>query len=427
MRIDRRGFLVGGLAALGAAALPWPLRRALAQAAPVRRNLLVVFAQGGWDITFALDPKPDLQTVDAPPGTVQRFAEIDVFTDESRPGVTAFFERWASEVAVVRGIQTRSIAHPVCTRRMLTGSPDPSRPDLAAIAAHEAGRDLPVPYLVLGNAAFTGPLAASAGRVGTTNQIIALIDPAQGYPRPADSPRPGPQFIPDAQDRDLIRNYLKARAERERATRGALGYNARRIADFQASLDRAEALRPFARAFGDRGITLGLEQQIPIALEAISQGVAWSVILDTRLPWDTHTGNAAQGQYWNLTFTQLGALFEALASRPGRQAGKKMIDETVVVVMSEMSRTPKLNNTQGKDHWPVTACLVGGAGVRGGRVYGRSDDLVDSVPIDLETGEPKDGGRQLLTENLVAGLLELLGVDPSPWFPGVPPFRGLMA
>ena len=427
MAIKRRDFLLGGLTMLGAAAAPWPLRRALAQTPKAPRHLIVVFAQGGWDITFALDPKPDLQTVDAPPGTVRRFAEMDLFVDDSRPNVTAFFDAWASEVSVVRGIQTRSIAHPVCTRRMLTGTPDPSRPDLAAILAHEAGRDLPVPYLVLGNAAFTGPLAASSGRVGTTNQIIALIDPEQGYPRPSDSPRPGPQFVPDAKDRDLIRRYLSARAERERATRGALGANRRRIDDFQKSLERAEALRPFASAFGGRGVTLGLEQQIPIALEALQRGIAWSVLLDTRLPWDTHTGNAAQGRYWDMTFTQLRTLFDELASRPGRQTGTKMIDETVVLVMSEMSRTPKLNSTQGKDHWPVTACLVGGAGIRGGRVFGRSDDLVDSVPIDLETGEPDPDGRQLLTDNLVAGLLEGLGVDPGRWLPGTLPFRGLLA
>jgi hypothetical protein len=51
-----------------------------------------------------------------------------------------------------------------------------------------------------------------------------------------------------------------------------------------------------------------------------------------------------------------------------------MLDDTLVVVMSEFGRTPKLNPFAGRDHWPnaYTQILAGG-GVRGGQVYGASD------------------------------------------------------
>ena len=51
-----------------------------------------------------------------------------------------------------------------------------------------------------------------------------------------------------------------------------------------------------------------------------------------------------------------------------------MLDDTLVVVIGEFGRTPKINKTAGRDHWPncYSAVLAGG-GVKGGQVYGRSD------------------------------------------------------
>jgi len=89
--------------------------------------------------------------------------------------------------------------------------------------------------------------------------------------------------------------------------------------------------------------------------------------------------------------------------------------------------TPKLNANGGKDHWPVASGLVFGAGVRGGRTYGASDDSLGARTIDLATGEPSEAGRQLQTGNLLAGVLTLAGVDPAPHFPDVEPFRAFIA
>jgi len=415
--MDRRDFLVGSAALLGGALLP-----GAAPALP-RRQLVVVLASGGWDVTWALDPKQGSDAVDAPSGAVRRFGRSEILVDPARPSVASFFERFGAITAVVSGIQVRSVAHPTCSRRILTGSAATDAPDVAAAVAHALGRDLPLPYLVLGDTAFTGPLAASSGRVGTTNQLQALLDPALDFPDGS----PGSRFVPDAADEDLIRRWLEARAERELATRAQRGANRSRVIDFLESLERGDALKAHRAAFGSRGITLELGQQIAVAIEALRNDVAWSVLVDSRLPWDTHANNVAQGPLHEALFAGLGTLVDRLATLEGRTAGNRMIDETVVLVLSEMSRTPRLNATAGKDHWPFTSALVIGAGVAGGRTVGGTDDRLVGLPVDLATGAVDPAGRALLPENLVAGVLELAGADPSPWLPGVEPLRGIHA
>jgi hypothetical protein len=339
--------------------------------------------------------------------------------------VTSFFEAYAPITAVVRGISVRSIAHPECKKRMLTGTASSASPDLGAICAHELGRDLPLPYLILGDEAFTGPLASSAGRVGLTNQITALLDPAQAYPAPAGAPYPQPAFIPSADDEAAIRAYVTATAERERAVRGALGYNRARVDDFLDSLERSDRLRPFADGFGGRGRNLLLADQADLAAQVVEQGISRAVMLDSRLQWDTHNRNEDQAGHHEALFAALSLLVADLAARPGSAAGATLLDETVVVVVSEMSRTPRLNAQGGKDHWPVTSMLVIGAGVRGGRALGGTTDAVEAAPVDLSTGERSAGGTTLQSENVAAGVLELVGVDPGLYLPGVEPLRGL--
>ncbi|MEM6997068.1 MAG: DUF1501 domain-containing protein, partial [Myxococcota bacterium] len=110
---------------------------------------------------------------------------------------------------------------------------------------------------------------------------------------------------------------------------------------------------------------------------------------------------------------------------PGSRAGNNLLDETVVVVFSEMSRTPLLNGTGGKDHHPVTSALVFGGGVAGGRAYGGTDDNVRSQLVDFETGEVDDDGGTLTTASLLAGVVELAGADASEYVTNASPFSAI--
>src|SRR6185503_20865649 len=113
-----------------------------------------------------------------------------VQTGPSRPSVDGFFTKYGALAASVRGISVGSVAHPECVKRMATGTRNETNPDMGAIVAHDHGNDLPLPYLILGDTAFAGEYAVSAGRVGATNQIIALLDPAQAYDTNGKIPSP---------------------------------------------------------------------------------------------------------------------------------------------------------------------------------------------------------------------------------------------
>jgi hypothetical protein len=82
---------------------------------------------------------------------------------------------------------------------------------------------------------------------------------------------------------------------------------------------------------------------------------------------------------------------------------RSMLDETLIIVMGEFGRTPKLNTNGGRDHWPrVFSVALAGGGVQGGRVVGSSDSTGES-PAD----------RPVTPSDLVHTVYSLLGVDPE--------------
>jgi uncharacterized protein (DUF1501 family) len=408
MTMNRRDLFkyTGAAAALGMLA---PARELVAAPGPSSpKRLIMVLAQGGWDTTYALDPKAQSAKVDVPAGALRRFGNLDIFADASRPNVTAFFTKYASITAVVRGISVSSVAHQECVKRMATGTRNETNPDMGAIVAHDNGNALPLPYLILGDTAFTGQYAVSAGRVGATNQIIALLDPAQAYQTNGRTPL----VTTNAEDA-LLERYANATANRMRATRGALGYNRKRVDDFAESIRRGKQLQGVRDGFGARGRTLTLASQAELALDALERDISQSVMLNTRLGWDTHDTNTDQAGFHETAFAGLTQLLDGLAARPGRTAGSTMLDDTVVVCFSEFSRTPKLNAQLGKDHWPVTSAVVIGAGIKGGRGYGATTDAVEAAPIDFATGDRDASGRTLMSNHFVAGVLKACGVQPT--------------
>jgi uncharacterized protein (DUF1501 family) len=413
--LSRRNLLLGTAAFGGLASLPLTSSPVRAQAAG--RKLVIVLASGGWDPTYALDPKVGSSVVDAPTGTVTEFSGIPVLSDPARPSVDQFFTQYGSITAVINGVQVRSFVHADCMKRMLTGTASDQNADFGALAANEAGRDLPVPYLVLGTSAMSGPLASITGRAGTTNQLSSLLVPSA-----ADPFLPAAALTPSDAEHALVDQYLSAATAREQAVRGQMGSNARALQAFQDSLDRAGLLQRFAAqngSFGARGYTPDLMVQVDVGVKALTGDLCHTTMLELS-NWDTHQDNAQQGPMHEALYAgllHLGASLEQAA----------LLDRTTVVVLSEMGRTPKLNSALGKDHWPVTSCLVFGAGVRGGQVFGATDDSQNALNVTFATGAVGPEGKQIQSSNLAATILQLTGLPSENHFPGVEPLSAVIA
>ncbi|MSQ94591.1 MAG: DUF1501 domain-containing protein [Gemmataceae bacterium] len=114
--------------------------------------------------------------------------------------------------------------------------------------------------------------------------------------------------------------------------------------------------------------------------------------------WDTHDNNFERLKRVNLPY--LDQTFDALM---GDLDQRGLLDETLVVMMSDFGRTPRINATAGRDHW--TSCysvLLAGAGIRGGTVCGASDANAAYV---------RD--RPIRPADICATIYHCLGIDPG--------------
>jgi hypothetical protein len=130
---------------------------------------------------------------------------------------------------------------------------------------------------------------------------------------------------------------------------------------------------------GGNGAEMGLARQMRgqnllLARRLVEAGVPFVNVYDFKQQgqnWDAHFKCANQHRRYLLPQADrsLSALLEDLDARG-------LLDSTLVVVMGEFGRTPKINRDAGRDHWPdCYTVLFAGGGVRGGAVYGASDRI----------------------------------------------------
>jgi hypothetical protein len=118
----------------------------------------------------------------------------------------------------------------------------------------------------------------------------------------------------------------------------------------------------------------------------------------SKAAWDTHERNFPMLRETLLpNFDQTySAFMEDLDARG-------LLDETLVVTMGEMGRTPKINAKGGRDHWTFCySVLLAGAGIQGGAIYGASDEQAAYI---------KD--KPVHIRDICATIYHLLGIDPE--------------
>src|SRR5947199_4996668 len=114
--------------------------------------------------------------------------------------------------------------------------------------------------------------------------------------------------------------------------------------------------------------------------------------------WDTHGGN-----FTALKNTLLPPTDQGLAGLLEDLDGRGLLDETLVVWMGDMGRTPRINKDAGREHWSFCYSVVmAGGGIRGGQVFGSSDRSA-AYPATNPVG-PAD---------VTATIYRCLGNDPS--------------
>ncbi len=156
------------------------------------------------------------------------------------------------------------------------------------------------------------------------------------------------------------------------------------------------------RAFPDRGRWGIVGASLLIARRLVESGVPFVSVHQEIFDhyghaYDMHSNNF--GMLKNLNLPLLDQVIPALLNDLDSRG---LLDSTLVVVMGEMGRTPKVNASAGRDHWPQCGfSLLFGGGVKQGLVHG-STDAIGAYPASHPVS-PAD---------FVATIYQLMGIDP---------------
>lgn len=416
--IPRRDFLqlgIGGMLGLGytdalrlqAAQAGKSAKVVHAPSAPTKHvNCIMVWLDGGPSHYETFDPKPD-----APSGIRGDFKPIST----SVPGIhfseaVPELAKVADKLTILRSLCHKDPNHGGGNHYLMTGAPTPQpvacgafvtfHPSFGSVVSHQRGQREGLPAYV------TMPQVSRSGGPNFLGGQHApfVID---GYPNSA-----------AFQVRDVVlpSEISEGRAASRRDLRSALDRMERltdKLADDPAvTFDQYLAqgvglvLSPRAQAAFDlkkedeklreRYGRNDFSQRLLLARRLVEVGVSWVTVYSGG--WDHHTKlfEAYKGDTVRNLDRGVAALIADLDERG-------LLDSTLVVVLGEFGRTPKVNKDAGRDHWPhAMSVLFAGGGVPRGHVIGATD--AKGYHAAEKVCRPEDFAATLYTK---------LGIDPQ--------------
>jgi len=410
-RLHRRLFL-RGLAASGATALGsfggLFTHPALAQAARrSQKNCLLLWLCGAPSQFETWDPKPGRPS-SGPFGSMRT----------SVPGVhfSSLMPRCAGiahHLNVVRCMHTKQSEHLQAINLLTRGNPDRAgftRPTLgAAVSSALARLETKIPNFILldpnpeGNEFKEYKASDLTGWLGPEHAPVRLGGSFTQLGRAADS------LTDDREARDALRKFFARKYEADRASRTAAAQNAafEKVKGLSASADLFDVAKlpeKDRQRYGPG--TFGMHTLM--ARNLIEQGAPF-VMVANGMPWDNHV---FQHEIHQMLVPELDRVLHCVVTDLQERG---LLESTLVIAMGEFGRTPWLNASRGRDHYPnAWSLMMTGAGLRRGVVVGATD--ADGVDPD---------GRSFNEQNLFATIFTALGIDPHGEYdlPGFPAFH----
>ncbi len=383
------------------------------------KQFLFIQAIGGWDPLCVFAPKFDAPLIQmeaaARPMKIGNFALVGA---PGRDRVEDFFTRFADRTLLVNGLATRSVNHEGSLAVANTAGFGEDKADWATMLGVAAADRYLLPHLGINAELFPGPYGVVVGRGdGLLEQtvdgsLLELLD--------------APMTPPSPPATSAVDRHLATRIDQMRASA--------RVPDLADKYAEA-AMR--ARGLVEKSDLLHFEASESLlgraqgAIHLLSNGLSRCVTVSTHpkalLKWDTHSSNARlQTLLFNQLFGDLTAVLEQLDTTTGPD-GAPLSDTTVMVVMSEMGRTPAFNDRdQGRDHWPFTSAMIIGPGITGNRTVGGYGDSYFGIGVDPTSGELDRDRAGIAAETFGATLLALGDVDSEQFLPGVEPVAAVL-
>ena len=396
---SRRDFLrVGGLGAVGAAAL---LKAQAASAGPAdharAKSVILVFLGGGLSHHDTFDPKPD-----APDDIRGKYSTIPSVIPGLRVGEKIpLLARSLDKVALVRSGAHNNDHHETATNWVLSGrfgTPFGDYPAIGAVVAHETGftGTLPPYVAVPRNPSFTWELGKSAF-LGGRFESFKAGDPSQPNYRVQDLSADGTSARQTAR-RDTLLKAVDGLAKRVEGNDQIATYDEFHQKARQMVLS-TEARTAFAvdrepAALRDKYGRNTAGQSMLLARRLVESGVRFVTV--NYAGWDHHA------KIFDNLDKKLPEFDRAVSALIEDMYSRGTFENTLLVVMGEFGRTPKINKDAGRDHWgPAGSMLFAGAGVKPGLVLGKTD---------------KHGAyttqRPVAPADVAYTILDSLGIDP---------------
>ncbi len=416
---SRRGFIRAGL--LGSCGLSLASLLKLQAASPrstprtgTAPSVIILWMRGGPSQHETWDPKPEAPVeyrgyFGAIPTSVSGIQICDML-----PKSAAIMEKWS----IVRSLYHRDAGHSSGDQICFTGYPSGPKPDVntypscGSIVARQLSQrnpELPAYVMIPRRVPGVDPAYLGAGCAPFETQA----DPAQTAPFKI------PGLVRDAsltldrvQDRrSLLQDFDRLRKTTDHSLQAGavdafqaqawnilLGDRARAAFDLDAEpmaiRERYGFMEPYIAPTPDRCGVPAWSQRFLLARRLVEAGVPL-VTVDCRW-WDTHVKG-----YETMRDGFLPRWDQAYSALITDLEERGLLESTLVLAWGEFGRTPRVNATGGRDHYPnVFSAALAGGGIQGGRVLGSSD---------AKGAEPLSSPRQ--PQDVLATMYRHLGID----------------
>jgi len=367
----------------------------------VLRRLVWVNMSGGWDILEVTDPKP------ASTSGIDMTYDWGLAAPIAGGSAEQKIGRWLGRIAalgkdmvVVRGLAMGTTSHQAGMVYMDTGIlANTGRVNVAS-----------VPSIVASNAQATIPIIQLSG--GSEPLLDRGVSVSVVRAQNLELYRSMyPSNSSDLDQKFAILDHLRGSIERVKAVSGE--------SDRLTAINNAEAkirtqlegdvgakltlnpgdLAPFAVG-APQNLNRGMRDAFALALKLLKNDLVTCVNLGIG-GFDTHAGQEARLMPILTGFDHVMGVFVNELRASGQ------LDNTLIVCYSDFGRTPKVNASNGRDHWPVGGALMVGGGIKGGRVVGGTNGNLQAEPINLTTGAVDPSGIGITPANLAGSVLAL--------------------
>jgi hypothetical protein len=309
----------------------------------------------------------------------------------------------ADELCVIRSLKGDHSDHFQATMGVHTGSVSVIRPSVGSWVSYGLGtvnRNLPSFVVLAPHLPYGGSQVWSADFLPAVHQGTRVVPGAEPIPNLK-------RRAPSAEVQELELDLLARFNRKHHKKRPADPLLAARIKSFETAfgmqkampeiLDLSKESASTLKLYGlERGSTRGFAWQCLVARRLVERGVRFVELIDSGASgnWDSHGDMKGHVPMAKNVDQAMAGLLKDLKRRG-------LLRDTLVVWTTEFGRTPHTDGPKGRTHHgPAFSSWMAGGGVKGGLVYGKTDDLGYEVAEDL-----------VHVHDFHATILHLLGFD----------------